>query len=103
MAKSVLDAGWSQLRSFLKYKALVREGTYLEVSEYLTSQTCSSCGAKSPKGAPKGVEGLGIREWVCGECGAVLDRDKNAAMNILRLGHQALELKGSRNPLPQIA
>ena len=93
MAKSVSDAGWSQLRSFLKYKAVARKGTYIEVSEYLTSQTCSSCETRSPAGAPKGVKGLGIREWVCGSCGAVHDRDTNAAMNILRLGLQSLDLK----------
>jgi len=93
MAKSVLDAGWSQLRTFLKYKAIARECMYMEVSEHLTSQTCSCCKTRSPAGAPKGVKGLGIREWVCGVCGAVHDRDVNAALNILRIGHDSLGLK----------
>ena len=92
MAKSVLDAGWSQLKSFLVYKSIRRQGRCIEVSEYLTSQTCSSCGI-IPASSPKGLKGLGIREWVCCDCGAVHDRDVNAAMNILRLGHQTLALK----------
>jgi len=90
MAKSVNDAGWAMLRTFLKYKAIRRSGTYTEVSEYLTSQTCSYC---LTVGGPKGLEGLGIREWVCGNCNRSHDRDINAAMNILRLGHQTLTLK----------
>ncbi len=91
MAKSVLDAGWSQLKTFLGYKAIRRQGRVIEVSEYLTSQTCSSCGIVPPS-SPKGLKGLGIREWVC-SCGALHDRDINAAINILRLGHQSLVLK----------
>ena len=90
MAKSVNDAGWSMFRHFLEYKAIARKVVYCEVSEYLTTQACSGCGAI---GGPKGREGLGIREWVCGECGAVHDRDVNAALNILRMGHHTLALK----------
>ena len=90
MAKSVNDAGWSTFKNLLSYKAIARKVAYCEVSERLTTQACSGCGAIS---GPKGREGLGIREWVCGECGSVHDRDVNAAMNILRLGHQSLALK----------
>ncbi|WP_143164524.1 zinc ribbon domain-containing protein, partial [Lampropedia hyalina] len=36
---------------------------------------------------PKGIAGLGIREWTCSECGAAHDRDVNAARNILAAGH----------------
>ena len=49
----------------------------------LTSRTCSSCGSVS---GPQGVNGLRIREWTCVDCGAIHDRDRNAAANILRLG-----------------
>jgi len=90
MAKSVNDAGWALFRHFLEYKAIARKVVYREVSERLSTQTCSGCGAI---GGPKGREGLGIREWVCSECHSVHDRDVNAAMNILRLGHQSLALK----------
>jgi len=96
LAKSVSDAGWSQFKTFLKYKVIRRLGTYIEVSEHLTSRTCSSCGVVPPS-SPKGLKGLGIREWVCSECGSVHDRDINDAINILRLGSQPLNLKGIRS------
>jgi len=60
-----------------------------EVNEAYTTQTCSCCGCISSN-SPKGRAGLGIREWECTECGARLDRDINAAKNILRKGHLAL-------------
>lgn len=85
MAKSVLDAGWSTLRKQLSYKALRHGGTYLEVNEAYTSQTCSTCGAM-PEGRPRGIAGLEIRQWECGDCGAIHDRDVNAAINIARRG-----------------
>jgi IS605 OrfB family transposase len=90
LAKSVNDAGWSTFKNLLSYKAIARKVAYGEVSERLTTQTCSCCGVI---GGPKGREGLGIREWVCSECHAVHDRDVNAAMNILRMGHHTLVLK----------
>ena len=89
MAKSVLDAGWSSFRTMLDYKAIRRHGVLVVVNEHNTTRTCSCCGA-IPDSAPKGVKGLGIREWVCSNCNAVHDRDVNAARNILRLGHQTL-------------
>ena len=97
MAKSVNDAGWYQLRTFIEYKAIARGSTYLKVNEAFTSQTCNCCGARSPAGAPAGVKSLGIRKWVCGVCNAVHDRDINAALNIFRLGCQALGLKWPRS------
>ena len=81
MAKSVLDAGWSTFRQMLRYKAK----HYVEVDEKFTTQTCSSCGGLPPE-RPKGIAGLGMREWRCSYCGASHDRDVNAARNILRLG-----------------
>lgn len=89
MAKSVLDAGWSDLKRCLSYKTHLRGGSTLEVSERNTSQTCSSCGAMPPE-RPKGITGLAIRRWTCGECGTDHDRDVNAAKNIVRLGLETL-------------
>ncbi len=87
MAKSVLDASWSSFRNQLAYKAVKHGAWYEEVSERFTTQACSCCGAISDS-SPKGRTGLGIRHWVCGECGANHDRDVNSALNILaRHGH----------------
>jgi IS605 OrfB family transposase len=92
LAKSVLDAGWSSFRNQLTYKA-VKHGAWLEkVNESFTTQTCSDCGAR-PDSRPRGIAGLGIRQWVCNECGGLHDRDVNAAKNILSklvagLGHE---------------
>ncbi|MGB6489129.1 MAG: transposase [Steroidobacteraceae bacterium] len=83
LAKSVLDAGWSQLRSQLRYKAVRHGAKYIEVDERLTTQVCSGCGAL---GGPKGREDLVVREWICGGCGARHDRDINSAINILVSG-----------------
>lgn len=89
MAKSVLDAGWADLKRQLSYKALMHGGSTLEVCEHNTSQTCSSCGSLPPE-RPRGIAGLAIRRWTCGECGADHDRDVNAARNIVRLGLETL-------------
>lgn len=89
MAKSVLDAGWSNLKRMLTYKAIRHGGSTLEVSERYTSQTCSECGSL-PSSRPQGIAGLRKRSWDCEDCGAIHDRDVNAARNILRLGQQSL-------------
>lgn len=89
MAKSVLDAGWSELRNMLRYKAMRHNGVMIEVDERMSTQTCSSCGSLPPE-RPRGIAGLGIREWNCSDCGSVHDRDVNAAKNILRVGLDTL-------------
>ena len=87
MAKAVLDAGWSQLRCQLRYKAIRHGARYIEVDERFTTQVCSGCGAVS---GPKGIADLGVREWVCVECGVSHDRDVNSALNILVSGRNAV-------------
>lgn len=86
MAKSVLDAGWSAFRTQLEYKAIRHQVVFAEVNEAFSTQTCSQCGSIE---GPKGVAGLGIREWHC-RCGAMHDRDVNAAQNILARGLASL-------------
>jgi len=83
MAKSVMDAGWSSFRTQLAYKAVKHCAWFEEVNEAFSSQVCSNCGAL-PNSRPKGIAGLGIRNWICSECGGVHDRDVNAAQNILK-------------------
>ena len=86
MAKSVLDAGWFMLKTQLDYKSKAMQGVFLEVNEAYSTQACSCCGSVSVN-SPKGRAGLGIREWTCPDCGALHDRDVNAARNILAAGH----------------
>lgn len=86
-AKSVLDAGWSTFRNMLRYKCHQARVVFLEVDEAGSTQTCSVCSARC---GPKGIAGLGIRDWTCGECGAVHDRDVNAARNVLAAGRRRL-------------
>lgn len=89
MAKSVLDAGWCQLKSFIHYKALASGVLVQIVNEAWSTQTCSDCHI-IPTSSPKGVTGLSIREWVCCNCSSCHHRDVNAAKNILRSGHRPL-------------
>ena len=89
MAKSTLDAGWASLKTMLEYKSHQAGIVFEVVNESYTTQSCSCCGA-IPASSPKGRAGLGIREWVCSDCGAVHDRDVNAAKNILAAGHRRL-------------
>jgi IS605 OrfB family transposase len=86
-AKSVLDAGWSTFRTMLRYKCAFAGVRFAEVDEAFSTRTCSACHTRS---GPQGIAGLGIRVWTCGECGAVHDRDVNAAKNILAAGRRRL-------------
>ena len=89
MAKSVLDTGFSALKTMLKYKCENAGVLFEEVNEAYTTQICSCCGEITIS-SPKGRTGLGIREWGCVNCGTVHDRDKNSALNILALRHKRL-------------
>lgn len=91
MAKSILDASWGILRSQLAYKARRHGARFIEADERWTSQTCSSCGARS---GPKGIAGLRMRRFVCSDCGTDHDRDHNAALNILIVGAERRPLAG---------
>jgi putative transposase len=77
LAKSVHDAGWATLVRLLEEKAERYGRTVVKVGRWFpSSQICSMCGVKD------GPKPLDVREWTCGGCGAVLDRDVNAARNI---------------------
>lgn len=91
MAKSVLDAGWGQLKTMLEYKCDHAGIVFKEVREAYTTRACSACGSLS---GPQGVNGLRLRDWECVACGARHDRDVNAARNILSLalGHERPEV-----------
>lgn len=81
LAKSVHDAGWSAFVNMLEYKATKHGRYFAKIDRFEpTSQVCSACGIKD------GAKPLSVREWICRECGAVHDRDINAAKNILAAG-----------------
>jgi putative transposase len=81
LARSVADAGWSQLLRCLEEKAARYGRTFGRVGRFEpTSQVCSACGVKD------GPKPLAVREWTCQACGTAHDRDVNAAKNILAAG-----------------
>ena len=84
LAKSVHDAGWSQLLRLTEEKAAQYGREFGRTGRFEpTSQVCSACGVKD------GPKPLRIREWTCAPCGTAHDRDVNAARNVLRLGKVA--------------
>jgi putative transposase len=81
LARSIADAGWRQFRTLLESKAEQYGRQVVVINRWLpTSQLCSTCGHQD------GKKELSIREWQCPSCGAVHDRDINAALNILAAG-----------------
>src|SRR5206468_11881614 len=76
--KSIFDASWSMFRSILTQKAESAGRVVIAVNPAYTSQDCSKCGNRVS-------EALSERVHLCPCCGLVLDRDVNAARNILRI------------------
>jgi len=76
--KSILDAGWGQFQQIVTHKAACAGRTVLKVNPRYTSQVCSQCGTVRKKDLSE--------RWHSCACGAELDRDTNAAINILRVG-----------------
>ena len=89
LAKSAQDASWAMCKKMLDYKSRAAGVFYEEVKEHFTTQTCSSCKHLPPE-SPRGRAGLGIRQWTCGACGTLHDRDVNSAKNIVARGHSRL-------------
>jgi putative transposase len=79
LAKSIFDASWNKLIQYSTYKAVRAGKEVILVNPRNTSQICSKCGATVKKT-------LSVRVHKCPYCGLILDRDVNAAINILRLG-----------------
>ena len=87
LAKSISDAGWSQLINFTKTKAEYAGKIVELVNPRNTSQNCSSCGNTVKKD-------LSVRVHSCPFCGLVLDRDHNAAINILGRSNRTVGIIG---------
>ncbi len=91
LAKSIHDAAWTQFAALLSYKAEWAGRVCIAVDPKYTSQTCSGCGWRAPD--------LTLADRVfhclnpaCPECRLVLDRDRNAALNILARGKVLIAL-----------
>ena len=78
--KAIRDAGWNAFRRILTCKAAWAGKRVEGIPPAFTTQDCSGCGERTEKS-------LSVRTHVCTSCGLILDRDENAARNILREGH----------------
>jgi putative transposase len=85
--KSIQDAGWRHFLSILAYTAACAGKRVDAVPPAYTSQDCSGCGARIDKS-------LSVRTHVCTNCGLILDRDENAAKNILWRGQRLRGVAG---------
>ena len=88
LAKSISDAGWSQFREWLEYFAKVFGKLVIAVPPHYTSQNCSGCGEVVKKS-------LSVRTHECPACEIILDRDENAAINILLKALEMLDVNPS--------
>jgi putative transposase len=92
LAKSIHDAGWGTFIRWVKYYGAIHAISVIAVAPQYTSLGCSACDTLVKKS-------LSVRTHICPGCGMVLDRDHNAALNILAkalertLGHR--ETSGS--------
>ena len=78
LASAISDCGFGMIRRFLEYKSAKYGTLLLKVNRWFpSSKTCSGCGHTKEKLS------LSEREFICEECGLVIDRDTNAAINIL--------------------
>ncbi|WP_307805147.1 RNA-guided endonuclease TnpB family protein [Streptomyces sp. VRA16 Mangrove soil] len=90
---SIRDASWGALLRQLKYKCEWYGRTLVIVDRFFPStRRCSGCHAKGPK------LDVSVREWACAECGAVHDRDVNAAVNLRDEGMRLYWLVASALP-----
>jgi len=86
LAKSIADVSWGMMVRITKNKAVEAGSKVILVDPKNTTQLCSRCGQYVRKE-------LSDRIHSCPSCGLVMDRDQNAAINILRLGLQSLAVK----------
>jgi putative transposase len=77
LSKSIHDAGWGIFMQWLTYYGGIHAIPVIAVPPKYTSQDCSKCGTRVKKS-------LSVRTHICPSCGFIMDRDQNAALNILK-------------------
>jgi putative transposase len=92
LAKAISDASWGRFLWWLKYYGQIYDIPVIAVEPAFTSQDCSACGRRVQKS-------LSVRTHVCLGCGLVLDRDQNAARNILAKACRTGGQSGTSTPL----
>lgn len=89
LAYAVHDASMGAALRMLEYKCERAGRPFAKVGRFFaSSQACSECGVVNPE-----VKDLSVRSWECPACGAVHDRDVNAARNIAKEGARLLALR----------
>ena len=82
LAQAISDVSWSEFVRMLSYKAEWYGRKIVKIDKFFpSSQICNCCGHKHAE-----TKDLSVRKWACPQCGAVHDRDVNAAINILSEG-----------------
>lgn len=90
LAKSISDASWGMLTSFLAYKCEWAGKLFVRTGRFFpSSKACSACGSVQAS-MP-----LGVRHWTCSDCGTHHHRDENAAKNIAAEGWRTLMAGGT--------
>ena len=92
LAKSISDVAWNMLVTLTSYKAESAGSMVVLVDPRNTSKMCSRCGLLVEKA-------LSNRVHNCPQCGLSMDRDQNAAINILRLGLQSVGITTVEAPV----
>ncbi|GHO61629.1 transposase [Ktedonobacter sp. SOSP1-52] len=92
LSKSISDAGWGRFLAWVNYYAALHHVPVIAVSPQFTSQNCSACGTLVKKS-------LSVRTHICTDCGVVLDRDQNAALNILQKALSTVGHTGTDAPV----
>ncbi len=94
LAKSIADASWGLFLGWVRYYGQVANVPVVAVPARFTTQECSGCGERVQKS-------LSVRTHVCPACGLVLDRDHNAALNILELAYRTAGHAGTGSGSPE--
>ena len=83
LSRAIHEASWSILKSMIQYKSDRNNRNFHQIDRWFpSSKACSCCGWKNAELT------LSVRDWTCGSCGTIHDRDLNAAINILNEGQR---------------